>query len=74
MKVSHLHSNLSASGRTHDARHTAATVLLPLGVPERAAMGVTRWSHGSMAKRYQHVTAIACGRSNSLWHGRTPRP
>jgi integrase len=27
-------------GRLHDARHTAATVLLLLGVPERAVMGV----------------------------------
>jgi integrase len=25
-------------GRLHDARHTAATVLLLLGVPERAVM------------------------------------
>jgi integrase len=28
------------SARLHDARHTAATVLLLLGVPERAAMEV----------------------------------
>jgi integrase len=27
-------------GRLHDARHTAATVLLLLGVPERAVMGL----------------------------------
>ena len=34
-------------GRLHDARHTAATVLLLLGVPERAVMGVMGWSkHG----------------------------
>jgi len=32
--------------RLHDARHTAATVLLLLGVPERAAMEVMGWSHG----------------------------
>jgi integrase len=43
--------------RLHDARHTAATVLLLLGVPERAAMEFMGWSHSSMAKRYQHVTA-----------------
>jgi integrase len=44
-------------GRLHDARHTAATVLLLLGVPERAVMGVTGWSNTAMAARYQHVTA-----------------
>lgn len=43
-------------GRLHDARHTAATVLLLLGVPERAAMGVMGWSTTAMAARYQHVT------------------
>lgn len=43
--------------RLHDARHTAATVLLLLEVPERAVMELMGWSHSSMAKRYQHVTA-----------------
>lgn len=43
--------------RLHDARHTAATVLLLLGVPERAAMDVMGWSQAAMAKRYQHVTS-----------------
>ena len=43
--------------RLHDARHTAATVLLLLGVPERAVMGLMGWSHSSMAARYQHLTA-----------------
>jgi integrase len=43
-------------GRLHDARHTAATVLLILGVPERAVMGVMGWSTTAMAARYQHVT------------------
>lgn len=43
-------------GRLHDARHTAATVLLVLGVPERAVMGIMGWSNSSMAARYQHVT------------------
>lgn len=31
---------------------------LLLGVPERAAMEVMGWSHGAMAKRYQHMTAV----------------
>lgn len=44
--------------RLHDARHTAATVLLLLGVSERAAMELMGWSHSAMAKRYQHVTAV----------------
>jgi integrase len=42
--------------RLHDARHTAATVLLALEVPERTVMGVMSWSSTSMAARYQHVT------------------
>jgi integrase len=44
-------------GGLHDARHTAATVLLLLGVPEQAVMGVMGWSNTAMAARYQHVTA-----------------
>lgn len=43
--------------RLHDARHTAATVLLVLGVPERAVMDFMGWSNTAMAKRYQHITA-----------------
>ena len=43
-------------GRLHDARHTAATVVLVLGVPERTVMGIMGWSSTSMAARYQHVT------------------
>jgi integrase len=44
-------------GRLHDARHTAATVLLLLGVPERAVMGLMGWSNSGMAARYQHLAA-----------------
>lgn len=43
--------------RLHDARHAAATVLLILGVSERAVMSVMGWASSSMAARYQHVTA-----------------
>lgn len=43
--------------RLHDARHTAATVLLELGVTDRATMGIMGWSNSSMAGRYQHLTA-----------------
>lgn len=58
--------------RLHDARHTAATTLLLLGVPERAVMDVMGWSHSSMVKRYAHVTArlrrdIADRLNDHLW-------
>lgn len=43
--------------RLHDARHTAATVLLLLGVTERTVMAVMGWSSTAMAARYQHVVA-----------------
>ncbi len=42
--------------RLHDARHTAATVLLLLGVPDRAVMGIMGWSSEGMRLRYQHLT------------------
>lgn len=41
--------------RLHDARHTAATMLLVLKVPTRAVMDVMGWSQASMTTRYQHV-------------------
>lgn len=43
-------------GRLHDARHTAATTLLALRVPDRTTMAVMGWASASMASRYQHVT------------------
>ncbi|GIG85101.1 tyrosine-type recombinase/integrase [Plantactinospora endophytica] len=59
-------------GRLHDARHTAATVLLILGVAERAVMGIMGWSNSAMAARYQHLTAevrrdIAQRVGNLIW-------
>jgi integrase len=42
-------------GRLHDARHTAATVLLILEVGERTTMSIMGWSSTANAKRYQHV-------------------
>jgi integrase len=42
--------------RLHDARHTAATMLLLLGVPDRAVMDVMGWAQISMTRRYQHIT------------------
>ncbi|GAA3621036.1 site-specific integrase [Lentzea roselyniae] len=41
--------------RLHDARHTAATMLLVLGVPDRAVMDVMGWSSAAMKLRYMHV-------------------
>ena len=41
--------------RLHDARHTAATVLLQLGVTPRVVMDLMGWSSMSMLTRYQHV-------------------
>lgn len=50
---------LKASGvpavRVHDARHTAATLLLLMGVDGRVVMDIMGWSVASMLKRYQHV-------------------
>ncbi|MGC5332134.1 tyrosine-type recombinase/integrase [Micromonospora sp. DT62] len=42
--------------RLHDARHTAATMLLVLGVPTRAVIEVMDWSQMAMTTRYQHLT------------------
>ena len=42
--------------RLHDARHTAATVLLILGVPDRTVMDFMGWSTITMKQRYMHVT------------------
>lgn len=46
-------------GRLHDARHTAATVLLILGVSEAVVDRIMGWEPGKsarMRRRYQHVT------------------
>lgn len=70
-------------GRLHGARHTAATVLLLLGVPERAVMSLMGWSNTAMAARYQHITGavqrdvaqrvgglLAGGRDGGRWRMR----
>ncbi len=49
-------ANASNCTRSRHARHTAATVLLILGVPERTVMSLMGWSSTDMAARYQHVT------------------
>ncbi|MEU4147898.1 tyrosine-type recombinase/integrase [Streptomyces parvulus] len=65
-------------GRLHDARHTAATVLLILGVPERAVMGLMGWSTTAMATRYQHMvdavrTDVARQVDGLIWRAETGR-
>lgn len=64
--------------RLHDARHTAATVLLLLGVPERTAMGIMGWSSAAMTSRYQHlidpVRRDVAGRLGRLLWGETEPP
>jgi integrase len=42
--------------RLHDARHTAATVLLALRQPTPTVMSLMGWSSESMAARFQRVT------------------
>lgn len=41
--------------RFHDLRHSAATILLAAGVPERVVMEILEHSTLAMVKRYQHV-------------------
>ena len=41
--------------RLHDARHTAATLLLVQGVDPRTVMDLLGWSQVAMTHRYQHV-------------------
>ena len=56
MKVSHLHSNLSASRRTHDLRHTHASHMLCQGEPVKVVS--ERLGHASPTvtlTNYAHV-------------------
>jgi hypothetical protein len=62
--------------RLHDARHTAATVLLILGQPERTVMSLMGWSSAGMTARYQHVTDsvradVASQVGGLIWEART---
>lgn len=58
--------------RLHDARHTAATMLLVLKVPLPAVMEIMGWSDAAVAKRYMHVpnelvAAIAQQVTDLVW-------
>ncbi|WP_393081047.1 tyrosine-type recombinase/integrase [Streptomyces sp. LN704] len=62
-------------GRLHDARHTAATVLLILGVPDVVIDSIMGWEPGGAARmraRYMHVTGailrkVAQQVGDALW-------
>jgi integrase len=61
--------------RLHDARHTAATLLLVQGVDQRVVMGMFGWASPAMTTRYQHVVpelVDEAGRriADLLWGGR----
>jgi integrase len=56
----------------HDARHTAATVLLLLNMSQRVVQEFMGWSNSKVAERYMHVTEsmrqAGAGRLNDfLW-------
>lgn len=66
-------------GRLHDARHTAATVLLMLGVSQPTMMSIMGWSNPAMAQRYAHVIApirddVARQVGGLLWPELLPAP
>ncbi|MYY13272.1 tyrosine-type recombinase/integrase [Streptomyces sp. SID4919] len=62
-------------GRLHDARHTAGTVLLLLGVPDVVVDAIMGWEPGGSARmraRYMHVTGpmlknVAQQVGDALW-------
>ena len=65
--------------RLHDARHTAATVLLALQQPTPTVMSLMGWSSESMAARYQHVTdamrtEVASQVGDLIWQPGEPGP
>lgn len=64
--------------RVHDARHTAATLLLAQGVDQRVVMEILGHSQVSMTAKYAHVlpqvmTDAADRIGQALW-GPSPRP
>lgn len=58
--------------RLHDARHTAATVLVLLGVKETTIMSVMGWSNPAVTQRYAHMVSpirddVAAKLASLLW-------
>ncbi len=63
---------LSSESRVHDARHTAATLLLEQGVDIRGVQAILRHSSLTVTKRYDHATRkltkdAANRMGNALW-------
>lgn len=64
--------------RLHDARHTAATMLIVLKVPTPAVMKLMGWSTASMATVYQHIDeevilGIADDVGGAFWTQKKPQ-
>ena len=64
--------------RVHDARHTAATLLLAQGIDQRVVMEILGHSQISMTSKYAHVlpqvmTDAADRIGQALW-GSAPKP
>ncbi|GAA1033014.1 hypothetical protein GCM10009557_33380 [Virgisporangium ochraceum] len=55
MKVSHLHSNLNASRRTHMLRHTFVTTMLDAGVSLRDVQIAARHADPRTTMRYDRA-------------------
>lgn len=65
--------------RLHDARHTAATLLLVQGVDQRVVMDMFGWTSPTMTARYQHVVPELVEEANRrmgalLWDDASPPP
>jgi site-specific recombinase XerD len=63
--------------RLHDARHTAATLLLEQGVDIRVVQEILGHSTLAVTKKYTHVTSrlardAAARMANALWDDETP--
>ena len=79
MKVAHLHANLSASRRTHDLRHSAATLAHTAGADLKtvqdqlghASIGITADLYTNVLPATQHQAAEATARL--LRHAADPR-
>ncbi len=62
--------------RPHDARHTAATLLLIQGVDLRSVMAIMGWTEMGTAQRYSHAVdelrvEAARRMGESLWPSQT---
>jgi integrase len=78
VKVSHHHSNLSASRRTHDLRHTGATLAAQTGASLADLMKRLGHSSVAAARRYMHAVdgrdrEIAQALSTLAGHGDVAR-